>query len=201
MKQTSHWLALLATAVLAVGCAQQKEPATRAVAEVEATVNAVRADAEKYASTELQQVESAVASLKEQLNKKDYKGALAAAPAVATQAAALQQTVADKKREMEAAMAAAQEQWRSLSSDVPQMVAAIQSRVDMLSQSRKLPKNLTPETLQSAKDGLQVMRTTWDEAAASFSAGDPVQAVSKAQTVKDKGAEVMQLLGMKTSSG
>lgn len=195
MKKTMRGLALVA-ALLMVGCASQKEPATRAVADIEASISALRDDAAKYASTELQQVEATLASLKEQLSKGDYKGVIAAAPAATSHIAAVQQTVSAKKTEAEAATAAASEQWKSLSTDVPDMVAAIQTRVDMLSQSRKLPKNLTAQSFQAAKDGLEWMKTTWTEATSAFSSGNPTDAVAKAQTVKDKGAEVLKLLGM-----
>lgn len=198
MKKTNTltWLALVAVALLAAGCANQKEPANRAVADLEASISSVRDDAAKYASSELQQAEATLASMKEQLAKGDYKAVVAAAPAATSQIAALQQTVSAKKTEAQAAMAAASEQWKSLSTEVPQMVAAIQSRVDMLSQSRKLPKNVTTQSLQTAKDGLEWMKTTWTEATSAFGSGNPVDAVAKAQTVKDKGAEVLEALGM-----
>jgi len=47
----------------------------------------------------------------------------------------LKDTVAAKKTEMEAAS----QEWTTLAADLPKMVEAIQSRVDMLSKSRKLP--------------------------------------------------------------
>jgi hypothetical protein len=196
MKKTLFWLPLLAVSLLSAGCAGQKEPATQAVAQVEAALNAVRADATKYAPTELQQADTAVTALKEELAKKDYKSVVANAPAVSGQVSALQQAVAAKKSEMESAVAAASQQWQALSADVPQMVAAIQSRVDILSKARKLPKNLNAEAFQSAKDGLESMKIAWSEATTMFGSGNAVDAVTKAQAVKEKGQEVMQLLGM-----
>ena len=112
------------------------------------------------------------------------------------QVSALQQTVATKKSEMDSAVAAATQQWQSLAAEVPKMVEAIQSRVDILSQSRKLPKNLTKEAFESAKGGLEAMKIAWAEATAMFGAGNAVDAVTKAQAVKEKGNEVMQVLGM-----
>lgn len=190
------WLSLVVVALLAAGCARQKEPATRAVADIETSIDAIREDASTYASSELQQAEATLASLKERLSKGDYKGVIAAAPAATSQIAAMQQVVSGKKAEAEAAMAAATEQWKALSAEVPDMVTAIQSRVDMLSQSRKLPRNMNAQSLQSAKDGLEWMKTTWAEADSTFSAGNPGDAVAKGQTVKDKGAEVLKSLGM-----
>lgn len=196
MRMTMKWWSLVLVALLAAGCAGQKEPANKAVADIEASLSAMRDDATKYAATEFQQVEAGLASLKASLAKGDYKAVVAAAPAMSGQVAALQQTVAAKREEAQAAMAAASEQWRTLSAELPDMVAAIQSRVDILGQSKKLPKNLTADAFQQAKDGLEWMKTSWNEATNQFGSGNPVDAVAKAQAVKEKGAEVLKLLGM-----
>lgn len=196
MKKTmtagAPWFALFALGLLLGGCAKEKEPAGQAIASIEATLNLIHDDAAKYAATELQQADAGLASLKDSFAKKDYKGVVAAAPGVTAQVAALRSKVA----EAHAAAAAAGDQWRALSADVPNMVAAIQSRVDTLGESKKLPKGLTAESFQAAKDGLEFMQTTWAEATRSFGAGDPVDAVAKANTVKEKGTEVLKLLGM-----
>src|SRR5262245_9887540 len=84
MNKKLIWLPLLVAALL-FGCAGQKEPATKAVADIDATLTSLRPDAQTYAPGELQQVEDVVAGLKEQLAKKDYKAVVAAAPGVATQ--------------------------------------------------------------------------------------------------------------------
>lgn len=196
MRTTMKWLALLVVTLFVAACAGQKEPATKAVTEIEASVNTLREDGAKYAATELKTVEDGVASLKASLASGDYKSVLAAAPAISTQLATLQQTVAEKKKEAEAAFAAATEQWKALSTEVPDMVAAIQSRVDILGKSKKLPKNLSAESFEAAKQGLETMKASWGEAGSHFSTGEPVEAVAKAQAAKDKGAEVLKLLGM-----
>jgi len=183
---------VLALALLAAGCASEKEPARQALMSVEATLNSMRDDATRYAATELQQADAALSGLKDSFAKKDYKAVLAGAPALTSQIQALQAKVA----EAHAAMAAAGDQWRAMAADVPNMVAAIQSRVDTLSQAKKLPKNLTADAFQSAKDGLESMKSTWTEATKAFGAGNPLEAVAKASTVKEKGAEVLKLLGM-----
>jgi hypothetical protein len=195
MKNKLIWLPLLVGALL-VGCTGQKEPATKAVADLEASVAAVRPDAQTYAPGELAQVEEVLAALKGQLASKDYKSVVANAPGVAKQVDSLKQSVSAKRSEREAAVAAASQQWQTLSADVPKMLEAIQSRVDILSKARNLPKNVTAESFQSAKDGLEQMKSAWAEATAKFGAGNPIDAVAKAQAVKEKGNEIMQLLGM-----
>lgn len=190
------WPGVILAAFLLAACANQKGPAEKAVTDIEASLASIRDDAAKYASTELEQVESGLASLKDNLGKKDYKAVVTAAPAVSAQLSALQQTVNTKRAEAQAAMAAATEQWKTLSAEVPDMLSAIQSRVDILSKSKKLPKNVSSDAFQAAKDGLDFMKNSWAEATAAFGAGDPVSAVSKAQAVKDRGTEVLSQLGM-----
>ena len=196
MNRTRVLLAIVIVAAALGGCANQKEPATQAVASIAASLEAVREDASKYASEQLAQAEASLASLKASLDKGDYKAVLANAPALTNQVASLAQTTAATKSEAEAAAAAATQEWQALSTDVPQMISAVQSRVDILSKSKRLPKNLSADAFKSAQDGLSSMKTSWAEAAAAFSAGNAVDAVNKARAVKQQGTEVMQALGM-----
>lgn len=194
MKRKSLWLTGLCAAVLIVAaCANLKEPATQAVASAESALAAMKDDAAKYAPDALAPVEAEVASLKASLDKKDYKAVMASAPNVTKAIAGLKDTVAAKKAEMEAALAS---QWTSLSADLPKMVEAIQSRVDTLSKSRKLPKNVDKAAFESAKSGLESLKATWTEATSAASSGAVADAVAKAQAVKEKGTEIMTQLGM-----
>jgi chromosome segregation ATPase len=185
-------LAFATTTLLMVGCANQKEPATNAVASIEASLAEVRDDAAKYAPTELQDVESTLAKLKAKLAKEDYKDVLGETQPLNAAVNTLKETVVSKKTQI----AAATNEWTDLSTDVPKMVAAIQSRVDVLSKSRKLPTNLTKENFDAAKSGLETMKATWAEATAAFDAGNAMEASDKGRAVKAKGEEVLKLLGM-----
>ena len=44
------------------------------------------------------------------------------------------------------------------------MIADIQNRIDSLSKSKKLPKNLDKAKLENAKNGLDEVSKAWDEA-------------------------------------
>ncbi len=191
----SIWLTV-AAAMIVVGCANQKEPAMKMVADAEAALAGFKDDAAKYLPTELSGVEANVASLKDNIAKGDFKAVLTGAPQVMTAINSLKDAVAAKKSEVEAAMAAAATEWTSMSADLPKMVEAIQSRVDILGKAKKLPKNLTQEAFDSAKSGLDSMKSTWADASSAFSSGDAVSAVEKAKGVKAKGEEVLKLLGM-----
>ncbi len=194
--KTFRYVTLLAVALLVSACAGQKDAATQAVAAIEASLSSIRDDAGKYAAGELQQAEAGLASLQDGLSKKDYKSVVAAAPAVSAQVASLTQSVSTRRDEALAAAAVATEQWKILSTEVPEMVSAIQSRVDILGQAKKLPKNLSADSYQAAKEGLESMKSGWTQATSQFGTGNPVDAVATAEAVKSKGAEVLKLLGM-----
>lgn len=194
----TRWI-VIAAVLLAVGCTSQKEPAEKAVAQVESAVAAIREDAAKFAPDALQTVDSAIAAAKDKLAKGDFKGVLADSPKLTSAVSELKETVEMKKAEAQVAIAKATEEWNSLSADVPKMVDAIQSRVDILSKSRKLPKNVSQEAFDAAKTGLDSMKTSWSQASSAFATGDAVTAAAMANNVKQQGAEVLKLLGM--SSG
>jgi hypothetical protein len=79
---------------------------------------------------------------------------------------------------------------------VPQMAAAIKSRVDILSQSKKLPAGLDKAKLDGAKAGLAAVSQGWTEASEAFKSGNVSDAVAKARAAKDKAVEVMTALNM-----
>lgn len=195
-RMTMKWLAVVASGLVLAACAGQKEPARKAVADIESAVASMRDDASRYAASELQQVEVGLASLKDSLAKEDYEAVVAAAPAVSSQVASLQQTVSAKRDEAQAAMAAASEEWKTLSAEVPDMVSAIQSRVDTLAQSKRLPKNVSKEAFESAQAGLESMKTAWTDATAAFGSGDPVKAVELGKSAKETGTATLAALGM-----
>jgi tetrahydromethanopterin S-methyltransferase subunit F len=86
--------------------------------------------------------------------------------------------------------------WADMSGGVPKMVEAIQSRVDILSQSKKLPAGLDKAKLEGAKAGLTALNQTWTEASEAYKAGNLTDAIGKATAAKDKAAEVMTALNM-----
>ena len=199
MKRTA-WIAAVVMLALAAGCANQKGPATQAVADAEAALAAFRDDAARLLPDDLSKVEASLASVKDSLAKADYKAGVAASPGLSNSIAALRDATASKKAEWEAANAAARERWGAYAADLPKMVEAIQSRVDILGKSKRLPRNVSQQAFDDAKAGLDWMKSSWAEATDAFNAGNAVEATDKAQAVKDKGNEVLGLLGLAPSS-
>ena len=195
----SKWLAASVIALIVFGCTSQKEPAERAVANIDAALGTAHDSAAKYAPDGLQSVEAQVATLKDNLSKGDYKKVLADAPAVTTAVANLQQAAIAKQEEADTKLAQTKQQWRTLSADVPKMVAAIQSRVDELSKSRRLPKGVSKASSESAKASLDSLNSTWTEATGAVANEDYAGGVAKGQAAKDKATKIMHELGMTSS--
>jgi len=91
--------------------------------------------------------------------------------------------------------------WTILSAGVPKMVESLQSRVDILSQSKKLPASITAEKFAEVKSVLASIKEDWNKAQESFKAGEISDAVAVGTSVKDKLVKAMESLGMTVPSG
>jgi hypothetical protein len=196
MKKQLTWLMAAMMAMLIIGCANQKGPAEQALSGAESGLNAIRDTAQKYVPDQLAAVDAQLASLKDAFAKGDYKAVMAGAPALTAAIGSLKDAAAAKASEAEAVMAKAKDAWGSTSAEVNNMVAALQSRVDMLSKSHHLPSGVTKASLASAKSGLDSMKSAWNDATTAAGSGDFTTAMAKAATVKDQATALMQSLGM-----
>jgi hypothetical protein len=162
--------------------------------------NAVKTEAVQYVPEQARAVETQIASVKASLEKGDYKAVLAAAPDISGKARALRDAVAAKKAELEAKtkemVTALTKEWEDMSAGLPKMVAALESRVSILDQAKKLPAKLEKTTVEAAKAGLAEVKQAWSDAQEAFKGGKVDEAVAKAKIVKDKTAEIMTKLGM-----
>ena len=193
-----HTAAALAVALLfASACASDKEPAQAAIKEAETSLMNVAGDAQKYAPDEYRAISDQLESARASFAKGDYKAARAAAsdlPAKITELAATTTAAKDQ------AVAGLKDEWNALSADVPKMVEAIQSRVDMLSKSKKLPKNVDQASFDAAKSGLESMKQDWTAATQASAAGNVEEAVAKVKSAQQRGNEVLGLLKMQAPS-
>jgi hypothetical protein len=181
--------AAIAGLVLVACESADKAPAAAAISTAQTAIDAVKGEAAKYAPDQVKSVEDTLATARANFERKDFKAALTGAQDAAAKAKDLGAAAAAKKAELTKA-------WEEISGGVPKMAAAIKSRVDILSQSKKLPAGLDKAKLDGAKSGLAALNQSWTEASEAFKAGNVTDAVAKATAAKDKAVEVMTALNM-----
>jgi ADP-ribose pyrophosphatase YjhB (NUDIX family) len=137
-------VAMLFISVLFMACADEKGPAELAMKAAEQAVAATKAEAEKLVPDQVAALESALASAKDKLAKGEFKEALSEAQGLVGKAKDVLAAAQAKKDELT-------QKWTELSQGLPQMVEAIQGKVDDLSKLKKLPKAITAEKLAEAK--------------------------------------------------
>lgn len=187
-------IVLFGMAVMFIACSSEKGPAELAIKAAEEALNASKSEAVKYVPDEVKSLEGALAAVKDKFAKGDYKTALGEAQALAGKAKGLGDLAKAKKEELT-------KTWTDLSQGLPGMVGAIQSRVDILSKSKKLPANLTAEKFAEAKSGLAAAKEEWGKALESFKTGNVTEAISVANAVKSKAVNAMEILGLPVPAG
>ncbi len=190
MRMSHAFLPLVAATLFITGCGQ-KEPATSAVAQAEAALETVRADASQFAAEELKAADATLANMKANLQKEDYRAVINDVGPFNQQVKTVQDTVVSQQ----SAVVAAQHEWDTLNQEVPKTVEELQVRVDALAGS-KLPKEISKETFEAAKSELETLKTTWAEATAAAAAGKTLEATDKGRTVQAKGQELKDQLGL-----
>jgi hypothetical protein len=190
-KITSMTIALLAAGGLLLAGCSQMEPAQQALAGVESAVNTAGDQAAKYIPEQYAAAQASVASLKKSFEDKDYKAVVANAPAALAAAKDLAGAAAAKKEEV---VKLATSNWATLSAAVPGLVAAVQSRVNVLGKSHHLPAGVD---LNAAKAALTAATEGWTKAQAASTAGNVEDAASLAQMVKDKATAAAAALQLK----
>jgi hypothetical protein len=189
-------------------CTNQEEPAKKAIADIEAAVSAAGADAQEYIPDELEAVKGQLAALKAKFDQKDYKAVVTEAPALLSRAQGLTAAKDAAKKEADAraaeAQAAAEQalrtEWDALAGAVPAAIEAVDSRLGILSKSKKLPANVTKDALAAAQSGIAEAKTLWEQATGAQTAGNWNDAVTAAKQAKSRVDEAMAGLGM-TAAG
>ena len=82
-------------------------------------------------------------------------------------------------------------EWRSLSASVPQSLTAVQTKIDALSKTKRVPKDVD---LGAAKSGLADANTAWSKAEDAFKAGNPDDAVTAGKDAQTKVASAAAAL-------
>jgi predicted RNA methylase len=189
-------LAVVAATLLATGCSQQKQNATKVLENVEMKLAEIKNDAERYAPDGLKSVEGQLERLNKSLEAKDYNDVIAGTPQLSKAVDSLKQAVDTGKEHARAAVAAAKSEWESLSVEVPKMVEDIQTRVNEL-EKKRLPFGLNKDEFAEAKADFEAMKASWTEASKEFKSGDQIEAVEKAKSAKGMNDDIRDQLKMK----
>ena len=174
----TRFLIVCSIVTLFVACANQMQPAKDALANINTTLDSVSADAQKYVPDQFAQAQGKVAALTASFEKKDYAAVVAGAPAVLAEVNGLAGAAAAKKDEIVKALG---NEWRNLAASVPQSMSAVQTRIDALSKTKRVPRGVD---LTAAKSALAGATAAWDKAQTSFKSGNAADAVTAAKEAK-----------------
>jgi hypothetical protein len=184
-------------AALVLGaCSSPKMPAEAAVSKAEASLSEIRLDAETYAPEQLAKVDASVAEMKQNLARDDFNAVVKSAPVVNADIESLRTAISTARGGGSSkAVAAAQSEWDTLATEVPELVQTIEARLATLVKEPKLPENIDAAAIEAAKSGLSAVKAEWEEASQEFTQGRADDAVRRARNAKAKGEDVLYQLG------
>ena len=166
-----------------------KEPADVAIKAAETAVNATKAEAAKIVPDQVKALEVSLTAAKEKFAKGEYKAALEEVTALTGRVNEVLAAAKAKKEEMT-------KKWMDLDLGLTKMLEDIQSRVDVLAKTKKLPAGLAKEKIEEAKTGLASMKEELGKSQQSFISGNYTDAIGVATSLKDKALKIMESLGM-----
>jgi hypothetical protein len=187
--------ALTALVLLAAGCSQ-KDPAAEAIDAAEVALEAVYEDAQKYVPERYAEVKAELDTARKAFDEERYADAIAAVKDVPAHAEELAKVSVEAKQKR---LSDLNSEWTRLSGSLPGLVAGIETRLGELGKMRKLPKGMDKQLLEEANAAFGSAKGAWDEANASFMAGDFEAAVTKARDVEAMTQDLMARLGMQAS--
>lgn len=193
MRFTNRIPALVASLglVLTAACGGAKSAAEKALAAADSAVAAVVPQAEKIAPEELQALNTALASARDALAGGDFAAATTAATEIPAKAQELAALVPERTNQLNA-------DWQTLSADMPKNLAAVKDRLDDIARTRRMPKGVTADAVESAKATYAAAMPAWEQAAAAFTAGDLVGGMTQALNLKTRVSEAMTALGLES---
>jgi hypothetical protein len=187
----TRYVLLTVVGMLFAACANQMEPAKKALDGVASAVSAAAPDAAKYMPDALAALQKKLADLQASFDRKDYRAVLMGAPSVLSDAQSVALVAAARAK---AAMTALGDQWASMSSSLPNLMSTVKARVDALGRTRQAPKGVD---LASAQSSLADAMNSWTSAQASFAAGQLQDAVSMAKSAAAKAAAAAAAVNLK----
>ena len=174
---------LLASLVCFTACQNaQKVGADTAIKAAQAAYAAVADQANQYVPDQAKDVQQAIQSAKDSFDKGDYSAAFEASKTLPDKVKALGDAATAKKDELTA-------KWKDMSDSMPKLVATIQTKVDTMTKTHKLPAG--------AADNFAAAKQTWTAASTDMQSGKLADAMAKASAAKEKLSQLATMLGIK----
>jgi hypothetical protein len=172
---------ILALCLSLAACENAQKTAAQAALDLaQKTVDTFSAsDAAKYLPAQAKDVQSTFQAAKDAFAKGDYTGALESAKSLSGKVKNAMDAWSTKKQEWTA-------KFNELNEKMPGMSAAVQTKIDSLRKSHKLPAGVA--------DNYAQFKTTWADASAAFKSGDFSTAMAKAGAAQGQLASVQTAL-------
>jgi hypothetical protein len=151
------------------------------VNQIDAALNSVGPEAQKYVPNDLAAVMKEVTQVRTQLQNGDYAAVVAATPAILAKVQDLAPKAAAKKAE---AMKTLAVEWDKLVVSVPADMDAVDAQAKAIVAAGKVPAGAAADALETAKTGVVAYRKFWEQALAAQAAGDIEKAVQIGNAIK-----------------
>ena len=175
MKGLLRWLPLLIAVLMVPACGAQKPAAEKAVAAAEAAYGQIGVQANSLAPDQAREIEAALAEARANLNKGDFKTALA-------QAQELQARIQTLAEGIPALLTKLQGEWKELATTVPGALGALDQKLKGFGQP---PAGMAGRgQFDAATSELGQLNARWNEARTMASNGRLAQAVTNGEQVK-----------------
>src|SRR5512133_2463197 len=172
--------------LLSVACTDpNKLPAETALKAAETAAATLTTDVARFVPEQVKAFQDELALAKAAVAKQDWKSARATAEGLPAKAAQVVAAAAAKKEELQKAVEAGIAQ-------VGQTLTAVQARVEELSKAKKLPADVTKDTLAKAKEGVAEL----EAATAKVKEQAATDAAAAATAAKDLAAKATELANM-----
>lgn len=169
-----------------------KTEADTAMAALQSSYDAVKADAATYVPDQSRRLEKAFASARDTLAEGEYGKTIDEVKELAGTVGDLRLAVAARRAELVKA-------WDEFNAKMPAAIESLQKQVDALARTKKLPDGVTKDAVDAARAAIPALAASWDEAVSAFKSANLTDATAKAQALKAKSAEIMASLGMTVS--
>jgi hypothetical protein len=188
-------LILLLSALAMLGaCSGQKQPAEQAFVQIQASIDPVSADLERYAPDEYEKLTDLVNQMKAKLNSGDYDAVLVLRQQTMTQLITTSSAAAKHKQEMTKELSG---DWKALSAAVPKMIGEISTRIDALRDGNQKSSDISSATVTQAEAQLPSLSAGWTAIMSLSKAGNTDAAITKAQELKKRCAQIGAVIGLK----